>query len=144
MTSRFIHEAYMFVISARDMARLGLLFLRSGNWNGKQVISAQWVEEITTYFSDAAIYLCDGYEYMWWLAKDYNKYPHFPMLSLRMALTPPGVTAAFNDIIWYSEWNIWVHTFRRDKIALILITLSSHICLPRGRDNNLNCGFIVE
>ena len=30
------HQAsYMFKISARDMARFGLLMLRNGSWNGK-------------------------------------------------------------------------------------------------------------
>jgi CubicO group peptidase (beta-lactamase class C family) len=82
-TNRSIHEAYMFVVSARDMARLGLLFLRKGKWDGKQVISEEWVKESTTYFSDATIYRGDGYGYMWWVAKDHNKYPHFPNVDLK-------------------------------------------------------------
>lgn len=31
-------------ISARDQARLGLLTLNEGNWNGEQIISKEWVE----------------------------------------------------------------------------------------------------
>lgn len=34
-------------ISAREAARLGLLFLNRGKWNGKQLISEHWVEEAT-------------------------------------------------------------------------------------------------
>lgn len=34
-------------ITAREMARLGHLFLNRGNWNGRQLISAKWVEEAT-------------------------------------------------------------------------------------------------
>ena len=34
-------------ISARDTARFGLLFLNRGNWNGKQLLSARWVDEAT-------------------------------------------------------------------------------------------------
>ena len=82
-TNRSLHEAYMFIVSCRDMARLGLLFLRNGLWNGQQVISADWVKQSTTYFSDATIYRGDGYGYMWWVAKDYNKYPHFPEVDLK-------------------------------------------------------------
>lgn|GEM_PF-2136015 len=37
-TGRSVHAAYMFVISAHDLARFGLLMLRNGNWNRKQVI----------------------------------------------------------------------------------------------------------
>jgi len=34
-------------ISAREAARLGLLFLNRGKWNGKQLISERWVTEAT-------------------------------------------------------------------------------------------------
>jgi len=34
-------------LSARDMARLGLLYLKKGNWNGTQILSEQWVAEST-------------------------------------------------------------------------------------------------
>jgi CubicO group peptidase (beta-lactamase class C family) len=34
-------------ISAREMARFGLLFLNRGNWNGRQLISPKWIEEAT-------------------------------------------------------------------------------------------------
>ena len=30
-------------ISARDQARLGLLTLNEGNWNGEQIISKEWI-----------------------------------------------------------------------------------------------------
>ena len=82
-TGRSIHEAYMFVISAHDLARFGLLMLRNGKWNDQQVIPASWVKESTTYFSDATIYKGDGYGYMWWVAKDHNKFPHLPNVKLK-------------------------------------------------------------
>jgi CubicO group peptidase (beta-lactamase class C family) len=34
-------------ISADDLARFGLLFLCQGNWNGKQLVPARWVQEAT-------------------------------------------------------------------------------------------------
>ena len=34
-------------ISAREMARFGLLFLNRGNWNGRRLISAGWVDQAT-------------------------------------------------------------------------------------------------
>ena len=82
-SDRSVHEAYMFVISARDCARFGYLFLREGRWGDRQVIPADWVKESTTYFSDAAIYGGDGYGYMWWVAKDHNRLPHFPGVELK-------------------------------------------------------------
>ncbi|MBN1388051.1 MAG: serine hydrolase [Bacteroidales bacterium] len=77
-----IHQAYPFVITAHDMARFGLLMLRKGNWNGRQLIPADWVEESTRYHSDACLYESDGYGYMWWVARDHNKFPHLPGVNL--------------------------------------------------------------
>jgi CubicO group peptidase (beta-lactamase class C family) len=78
-----LHAAYMFKISARDMARFGLLMLRKGDWNGKRIIPADWVKEITSYCSDAFVYGGDGYGYMWWVVKNNNKLPHFPFVELK-------------------------------------------------------------
>jgi len=38
-------------MSARDMARFGLLCLRKGNWNGRQIIPQDWIEESTQAYS---------------------------------------------------------------------------------------------
>ena len=35
-------------INAYDMARFGLLTLRKGNWNGKQLIAEEWFKNATT------------------------------------------------------------------------------------------------
>ena len=57
------HPAYHFRMSARDMARFGLLMLRDGQWDGEQLIPANWVRESTQTHSDAG---AGGYGYMWW------------------------------------------------------------------------------
>ena len=35
-------------ISARDMARFGLLTLRRGRWNDRQILSEEWIRNATT------------------------------------------------------------------------------------------------
>jgi len=60
-----IHPAYPFLISTRDMARFGQLFLQQGQWNGKQIISADWVVDSTRSYSDTGP-SWRGYGYMWW------------------------------------------------------------------------------
>ena len=35
-------------VKTEDMAKLGLLLLQKGNWNGKQILPESWVEEATT------------------------------------------------------------------------------------------------
>lgn len=76
------HKAYPFRITARDMARFGLLMLNDGQWEDKQIIPGDWVKESTRYHSDAALYGVDGYGYMWWVARDHNKYPHLPNVDI--------------------------------------------------------------
>ena len=42
------HFRFAMILSTRDMARLGQLMLRGGNWNGKQLIPGDWVRYMTT------------------------------------------------------------------------------------------------
>jgi CubicO group peptidase (beta-lactamase class C family) len=49
-------------ISTRDHARFGLLFLRKGKWNGKQLISEKWIDMLRIPSSANPTY-----GYMWWL-----------------------------------------------------------------------------
>ncbi len=65
-----IHPAYPFKLSARDMARLGLLYLNNGKWNEKQIISEEWIKESATSYSDAGNR--GGYGYLWWIAGEFK------------------------------------------------------------------------
>jgi CubicO group peptidase (beta-lactamase class C family) len=49
-------------INTEDHARFGLLYLSQGKWNGKQIISPEWITEATSP-SPAN----ENYGYMWWL-----------------------------------------------------------------------------
>ena len=50
---------------ARDFAKIGRLYLKKGNWNGKQLLSEAWVKQSTKIDTQngAAWY----YQYQWWL-----------------------------------------------------------------------------
>lgn len=61
------YPAYPFQLSARDMARYGLLYLHGGEWNQKQVIPNEWITESTKSYSDAGPGV--GYGYLWWVGK---------------------------------------------------------------------------
>jgi CubicO group peptidase (beta-lactamase class C family) len=52
-----------------DMARLGYLYLRHGEWNGTQVVPAAWVETSTSPHPAAGT-LADNYGYLWWVDDD--------------------------------------------------------------------------
>jgi CubicO group peptidase (beta-lactamase class C family) len=60
-----MHPAYHFRMSARDMARFGVLYQKMGAWKGSQIVPGQWITESTTAYSieDSASGL--SYGYMW-------------------------------------------------------------------------------
>jgi CubicO group peptidase (beta-lactamase class C family) len=64
-----LHPAYPFLISARDLARLGQLFLKKGAWNGEQIIPAGWSEVSTRSYSMTTTPGV-GYGLMWWILVD--------------------------------------------------------------------------
>lgn len=76
------HKAYPIRITASDLGRFGLLMLNNGNWDGKQIIDKDWVIESTRYHSDATLSGSSGYGYLWWVARNNNKHPHFPGIEV--------------------------------------------------------------
>jgi CubicO group peptidase (beta-lactamase class C family) len=68
-------------LTPRDMAKLGYLYLRNGQWDGQQIVSAQWVENATRAHAET-----DGdldYGYQWWT---------YPSLAAYTALGRGGQT----------------------------------------------------
>jgi CubicO group peptidase (beta-lactamase class C family) len=56
--------AYMGLhITARDLARIGYLYLHKGEWNGKRILSSAWAAEATR----ASQELTSSYGYLWWV-----------------------------------------------------------------------------
>ena len=80
-TIKSIYPAYPMWFSTRDMARIGYLMLRNGQWNGKQITPKNWVHTITTpftsfkeitefkapYYKDGCYMRYFGYGYLWWV-----------------------------------------------------------------------------
>ena len=59
------HPAYLIFLSARDLARVGLLLSRDGQWSGRQLVSSAWLREsIRSYTSISG---GGGYGYLWWV-----------------------------------------------------------------------------
>jgi CubicO group peptidase (beta-lactamase class C family) len=65
--NRSIHPAYVFMISARDLARLGVLYLHNGQWKGKQIVPAEWVRAS---IEGKPAGKNAHYGYMWWVYPD--------------------------------------------------------------------------
>jgi len=82
-TSKSQYKAYHLYLSTRDMAKLGQLMLNEGQWNGKQLISKEWLTKtITTVTPKETLEERYGpadpngiqmsYGYMWWLIDQYQ------------------------------------------------------------------------
>ena len=49
-------------INARDQARIGLMLLRGGIWNGRRILSDKWISRMRVPCA-----LFPQYGYLWWL-----------------------------------------------------------------------------
>jgi CubicO group peptidase (beta-lactamase class C family) len=61
------HPVYKISMSARDLARVGLLYLLGGRWGDYQLVPSSWVQNSTVAHSD--IGKGRGYGYLWWTAE---------------------------------------------------------------------------
>ncbi|WP_422369052.1 serine hydrolase domain-containing protein [Pelagibius sp.] len=62
------HRAVMFRMSARDLARFGGLYLDRGEVDGESILSASWIDRITTdYLETGRDGLRHGHGYLWWI-----------------------------------------------------------------------------
>jgi CubicO group peptidase (beta-lactamase class C family) len=85
-----VHSAYHFEMTARDLARFGLLYLHRGRWNDKQIVPEAWVEKSTHAYDMVKAGGVDlgGYEYLWWV--EYGGV-HFPEVSAPGMFSARGV-----------------------------------------------------
>ncbi|MHA2297264.1 MAG: serine hydrolase [Candidatus Hodarchaeales archaeon] len=58
-------------LSPRSLAKFGNLFLNNGTWNGKQVISKEWIIASTTYKVSSSY---QQYGYQWWILEEFGGY----------------------------------------------------------------------
>ncbi len=59
----------------RDLARFGQLFLNKGEWNGQQIVSADWVEKSTKASALTPANPLDSFQYgyQWWIPQHANQ-----------------------------------------------------------------------
>jgi CubicO group peptidase (beta-lactamase class C family) len=90
------------MMSSRNMAKIGMLFLYGGEWDGEQLVSESWVQESTKLhfrLNQAA----PAYGYHWWLMRDgyyatghagQNIYvlPELELVVVTTAGEPEGIT----------------------------------------------------
>ncbi|MFC1683318.1 serine hydrolase domain-containing protein [Candidatus Zixiibacteriota bacterium] len=60
-----MHPAYHFRMSARDMARFGVVYQNNGTWKGSRIVPSGWITESTTAYSIVDSASGVAYGYMW-------------------------------------------------------------------------------
>jgi CubicO group peptidase (beta-lactamase class C family) len=72
--TRSRYPSYHMHMSTRDMARVGYLMLRGGNWDGEQLVPEDWAGEIVSVITPVEEMNPEplkngpfGYGYMWWV-----------------------------------------------------------------------------
>jgi CubicO group peptidase (beta-lactamase class C family) len=94
--------AHHFVLSTRDMARVGLLMLRGGRWGHVQVIPRDWVNLTTAIRTPAAEVaitspFIDGlaYGYLWWIFDPVGPWPD----AMKGGYTASGAFGQFITVL---------------------------------------------
>jgi CubicO group peptidase (beta-lactamase class C family) len=65
-------------MTARDMAKLGLLYLRGGAWDGRQIITPEYAQQATTWQSAGdSTGGWANYGYQWWVTATNVGYPAY-------------------------------------------------------------------
>lgn len=113
--SNSVHPAYPFRMTARDMARFGLLFLRNGVWEDEQIVPRQWVADTIEPYSDAGN--SGGYGYLWWIAANGK---HLPNVTLEDGSYSARGAGGHYILVIPSQDMVIVHrvnTDRRNRVS---------------------------
>jgi CubicO group peptidase (beta-lactamase class C family) len=72
--TKSIHLAYHMNFSTRDMARIGYVMLRNGDWNGQEIVPPDWARRISSVVTPVTQMNPErhrkgpfGYGYLWWI-----------------------------------------------------------------------------
>ncbi|MEZ4726097.1 MAG: serine hydrolase [Caldilineaceae bacterium] len=85
-----VYPWYRFRLSARDLARFGLLYLRQGQWQGAQIIPEQWIADSIKPYSDASEWGRGGYGMLWWVTLNGRLFPNVELGDHAFAGTGRG------------------------------------------------------
>lgn len=104
-------------MSATQLARIGLLYLNNGNWNGNQLVPEKWVTQATMNQVSKDLELITDvrrvegrgkYGYGWWIRGDSKDMPDTPMGTFYMS--------GYNNNLCFviPEWDMVVIRMGRD------------------------------
>ena len=105
-------------INSRDQARFGLLYLRRGVWDGRRLLSENWIAAATTPAPVMPVY-----GYLVWLNTERQRYPSAPATSLFVLGTGMNIIwiDPEHDLVAVVRWiaNEPIDTFMKLVLASI-------------------------
>jgi len=90
-------------LSATDLAKIYYLYLREGNWNGKQLITQEWVKASVS----SSVSLGSGikYGYKWWLY-EYGNPVKYAWAGSGFGGQWPIIISGYDIVAVFTGWNI--------------------------------------
>ena len=90
-------------LSATDLAKIYYLFLKEGSWNGKQLVTKEWVKESIS----PAITVGQGvkYGYKWWLY-EYGDNSKFAWTGSGFGGQWPIIIQEYDIVAVFTGWNV--------------------------------------
>jgi CubicO group peptidase (beta-lactamase class C family) len=84
----YLHGESGLHLTARDMAKIGILYLQHGRWGDTQIVSADYVRDSTTRHNDGGPPANAGYGYQWWISKNGNVFFASGLHDQLISVTP--------------------------------------------------------
>ena len=94
-------------LEARDLARIWFLFLQNGSWNGKAVVSPEWVRaSVTPIVPTSAAPNARKYGLLWWLYADPLDPTKYLWTGSGFGGQVPIVFPQQDMVVVFNSWNI--------------------------------------
>jgi len=130
------HPAHPFRMSARDLGRIGLLYLNNGTWKDNQLISSNWIEESTSAHSKlekGEVGNGTDYGYLWWVSDDRFKllemYYASGLNGQRLRVIPTADLVVVNLVNTYKR-----HNFpEKEQLQLLDKILAARTSKPKSK-----------
>jgi CubicO group peptidase (beta-lactamase class C family) len=127
------HCAGGFQIKPEDLVKFGLFYINKGKWNGRQLLSPEWIEEATSKQADTAVAgsvaafdknWAAGYGYQFWMSADGHSFRADGMYGQFVIMSPKS-----GSVLVMLSGSADVRKLMRDGLDLIA-------SVDSGEENN--------
>ncbi|HET6768277.1 MAG TPA: serine hydrolase [Chitinophagaceae bacterium] len=91
-------------LAATDLAKIYYMYLRDGNWNGKQLVTSEWVKASVT--PAITVSRTVKYGYKWWLYEYDNDIQKYAWAGSGFGGQWPIIIPEYDIVAVFTGWNI--------------------------------------